>query len=95
MPTTDKIINLDELAAKAQAYRDQGKRVVLCHGTFDLLHIGHIRHIETAKSHGDILFVTITADEFVNKGPGRPVFNDHLRAEHLAALSSVAHVAVN
>lgn len=95
MSTTAKIVSLDELAAKAQTYRDQGKRVVLCHGTFDLLHIGHIRHIENAKTHGDVLFITITADEFVNKGPGRPVFNAQLRAEHLAALSSVTNVAIN
>ncbi|WP_455209598.1 PfkB family carbohydrate kinase [Kaarinaea lacus] len=95
MSTTNKIITLDQLAAKAKTYREQGQRVVLCHGTFDLLHIGHIRHIETAKNHGDILFITITADEFVNKGPGRPVFNEQLRAEHLAALSSVSNVAIN
>lgn len=90
-----KIVNIDELAAQAQLCRDQGKRVVLCHGTFDLLHIGHIRHIEAARKYGDVLFITITADEFVNKGPGRPVFNEQLRAEHLAALSSVANVGIN
>jgi rfaE bifunctional protein kinase chain/domain/rfaE bifunctional protein nucleotidyltransferase chain/domain len=93
--STSKIVSLDELAAKAEKYRNQGKQVVLCHGTFDLLHIGHIRHIESARKQGDVLFITITADEFVNKGPGRPVFNEHLRAEHLAALSSVTNVAVN
>ncbi|WP_455204737.1 PfkB family carbohydrate kinase [Kaarinaea lacus] len=95
MSNISKIVSLDELASQAEEYRKQGKRIVLCHGTFDLLHIGHIRHIETAQQHGDALFVTITADEFVNKGPGRPVFNQHLRAEHLAALSYVANVAIN
>ena len=95
MTSAAKIVDLEILAEKAQAYRDQGKRIVLCHGTFDLLHIGHIRHIETARTYGDILFVTITADEYVNKGPGRPVFNEHLRAEQLAALACVSYVAIN
>lgn len=95
MSCASKILDLDQLAAKAQALRGQGKKLVLCHGTFDLLHIGHIRHIEAAKKHGDVLFITVTADEFVNKGPGRPAFNAHLRAEQLAALSSVSHVAIN
>ena len=95
MTSAIKILDLETLAEKAQGFREQGKSIVLCHGTFDLLHIGHIRHIEAAKSYGDVLFITITADEYVNKGPGRPVFNEHLRAEHLAALSSVTNVAIN
>ena len=45
------------------------------HGTFDLLHLGHVRHLEAARKLGDVLIVTVTADRFVNKGPGRPVFN--------------------
>ena len=52
---------------------------MLCHGVFDLLHIGHIKHLKKAKQQGDILLVTITPDKFVNKGPGRPVFNEFLR----------------
>src|SRR5262245_49633185 len=65
------------------------KTVVQCHGVFDLLHIGHIKHLHHAKSIGDILVVTITADIFVNKGPGKPYFSEYLRAEALAALSCV------
>ena len=69
--------------------------VVLCHGVFDLLHIGHIRHLEEAKKLGGRLVVTVTPDKYVNKGPGRPVFNESLRAEAVAALDCVDFVAIN
>jgi rfaE bifunctional protein nucleotidyltransferase chain/domain len=72
-----------------------GKTVALAHGVFDLLHLGHVRHIEAAAREGDILILTITADRFVNKGPGRPVFTEQLRAEMLAALEFVDWVAIN
>jgi len=88
-----KVYELSSLAAHL-AQRD-GKRVVHCHGVFDLLHIGHIRHLEQARRMGDILVVTITPDRFVNKGPGRPAFNDRLRAEAVASLDCVDFVAIN
>ena len=69
---------LVEISARAWA---SGERVVLAHGTFDLLHMGHVRHLEQARAQGDILIVTITGDDFVNKGPGRPVFTAMLRAD--------------
>ena len=60
-----------------------------------LLHLGHVRHLEAARKLGDVLIVTVTADRFVNKGPGRPVFNAELRAEMLATLEYVDWVAIN
>lgn len=93
--TTQKLLTLAEIAKYALQFRGQGKRVVLCHGTFDLMHTGHIRYLQRAKQEGDVLMVTVTADAFVNKGPGRPVFTEHLRAENLAALACVDFVAVN
>ena len=69
--------------------------MVQAHGTFDLLHLGHVRHLEAARKLGDVLIVTVTADRFVNKGPGRPVFNAELRAEMLATLEYVDWVAIN
>lgn len=70
-------------------------RVVQCHGCFDLLHIGHIRHFEAAKQHGDRLVVTVTSDAYVNKGPGRPVFPVAVRAEAVRALKCVDDVLVS
>ena len=95
MSNKDKVLTLEQMASKAETMRQSGKTIALCHGTFDLLHIGHIRHLEHAEKEADVLFVTITADEHVNKGPGRPVFSAQLRAEHLAALASVKYVAIN
>jgi len=93
--SSQKIHNIDALAKLAHEFRQAGKKVVLCHGTFDLMHTGHIRYLQRAQKEGDILMVTVTADEFVNKGPGRPVFHEQLRAENLAALECVNYVAVN
>ena len=91
----EKVRTLDEVAAICEQTRAAGRSVVQAHGTFDLLHLGHVRHLEAARKLGDALIVTVTADRFVNKGPGRPVFNAELRAEMLATLEYVDWVAVN
>lgn len=69
--------------------------IVHCHGCFDLLHVGHIKHLQEARCMGDFLIVTVTADEYVHKGPGRPMFNAEQRCEALAALECVDFVTVN
>jgi len=92
--TSAKIMPFDALCQHIQQIR-QGRTVVLCHGVFDLLHIGHIKHLEAARQLGDILVVTLTPDQWVNKGPNRPAFGQQLRAEALAALACVDYVAVN
>lgn len=92
---SEKILSLGALGKQAKAFKTQGESVVLCHGTFDLLHAGHLHHLQEAKKLGNRLFVTLTADEFVNKGPGRPVFSEQIRAEMLAALEVVDFVAIN
>lgn len=86
---------LEELALILAEQKSSGKKIVQCHGVFDLLHIGHIRHFEEAKALGDVLVVTLTPDHFVNKGPSRPAFGQDLRAEAVAALDVVDYVAVN
>lgn len=91
----DKIRSIEELGTISAQSRAAGQVVVHAHGTFDLLHLGHVRHLEAARKLGDILIVTVTADRFVNKGPGRPVFNGSLRAEMLATLEYVDWVGVN
>jgi len=69
--------------------------LIMCHGVFDLLHIGHVRFLKEAKKYGKKIIVTITADKFVNKGPGRPRFNQKLRAEMLDSLGFVDYVYIN
>ena len=90
-----KIKGLDELAGILKDLKKQGKTVVQCHGVFDLLHPGHIKHFEAAAREGDVLIVTLTQDKYVGKGPGRPVFNERLRAESIAELQCVDYVAIN
>ncbi|WP_397569830.1 PfkB family carbohydrate kinase [Schlesneria sp. T3-172] len=90
-----KIGSIEQLAAEIAARQAEGKRVIHCHGVFDPMHIGHIRHFAAAKSLGDLLVVTVTPDRFVNKGPHRPVFPDELRAEAIAALETVDYVGIN
>ena len=89
-----KIISIDDLSLLIPLIRTN-KKIVQCHGCFDLLHIGHIKHLQEASHFGDILIVTVTADEYVNKGPGKPHFTEYLRAEALAALSCVDFVVIN
>jgi rfaE bifunctional protein kinase chain/domain len=89
------VLPLHDLASKVRELQGTGKRVVHSHGVFDLLHVGHIRHFEQAKSMGDVLVVTLTEDHHVNKGPHRPAFPQHLRAEGIAALGVVDFVAIN
>ncbi len=88
-------VSLEKLAARVSAAKKSGKRVIHCHGVFDLLHIGHIKHFESARRLGDLLVVTLTPDRFVNNGPGRPAFTENLRAEAIAALKCVDYVAIN
>ena len=90
-----KVKPLDEIAAIAEAARGNGFKVVLAHGVFDLVHMGHVRHLEAARREGDLLIVTTTADHLVNKGPGRPIFSQNLRAEMLAALEYVDWVGIS
>ncbi len=91
----NKIVPLAQLGEISAKLKAEGKKIVHCHGVFDLLHPGHFKHFESAKKFGDILVVTITEDKFVNKGPGRPIFNELLRAETLAAIEVIDYVAIN
>ena len=90
-----KIVEIKELVEICKEKRNEGKRIVHCHGCFDLLHPGHIRHFKAAKEFGDILVVTITPDKFVRKGSERPIFNAQLRIETIAALEVVDYVSLN
>lgn len=88
----EKIKTPAELGRIAGELRSRGKKIVHCHGAFDLLHRGHLHQFEQANTQGDVLIVSITTDKFVAKGPGRPVFNHNVRAEMVAALEVVDYV---
>ncbi len=93
--TASKIIELDGLARRIESLKNNGKTIVHCHGCFDLMHPGHIKYFQAAKKMGDVLVVTVTPNRYVDKGPGRPVFSEILRAESIAALACVDYVAIN
>jgi len=89
-----KIQSPERLAKIVDDLKKKGKKVVLCHGVFDIVHLGHIRHFNQAKKEGDVLIVTVTRDKYVKRGPGRPIFNERLRAETLASLEVTDYVSI-
>jgi rfaE bifunctional protein kinase chain/domain/rfaE bifunctional protein nucleotidyltransferase chain/domain len=91
----DKIIPLQALPELCKQSSAVGELLVHCHGCFDIVHPGHLHHLRFAARQGDRLIVSITPDRFINKGPGRPIFSEQLRADNLAALSFVDYVVVN
>ncbi len=90
-----KILDRDEVVRIAATGRENGKTIVQCHGCFDIVHPGHIRYLEFARQQGDILIVSLTGDQDVNKGENRPYIPQELRAENLAALMFVDYVCIN
>jgi len=90
-----KICGMEELAGRLARLAGQGHVTGLAHGCFDLLHLGHVRYLAQARAQCDFLAVSVTPDEFVGKGPHRPVFTAPQRAEVLAALCMVDAVVVN
>jgi rfaE bifunctional protein nucleotidyltransferase chain/domain len=92
-----KILSFKSVTSKVAELRKSGKTVGLCHGGFDLLHPGQVKHFESAKKLCDILFVSVTSDRFVagRKGEGRPVFPAKLRAYMIAKLTDVDYVFIS
>ena len=84
------------MLAERERLRAAGSRLVFTNGVFDLLHVGHVRYLTTARALGDALVVAINSDRTVRelKGPDRPVFNEAERAEILAALRMVDYVTI-
>jgi len=89
-----KVLSHKQLLARRRELRARGQRLVQCHGCFDIVHPGHIRHLRQAKSLGDVLLVSITGDSEITKGAGRPLIPQELRAESLAALDFVDFVYI-
>jgi len=90
-----KVVGLEELKQEIHTLKSASKKIVQCHGCFDLMHPGHIKYFQASKRMGDVLVVTVTPDVYVDKGSGRPAFNQDLRAESIAALECVDYVAIN
>ena len=91
-----KIIGWDELPEWRNAMRASGKKLVVTNGCFDLLHLGHVTYLESARNQGDALLVGVNGDEGVRqlKGPDRPVNIEYDRAAVLAALESIDGVCI-
>lgn len=91
-----KILTLDQLGTESGRLREEGKRVVVSNGCFDILHVGHVRYLAAARKLGDVLVVGLNGDDSVRqlKGGGRPVNRERDRAEVLTALESVDYVTI-
>jgi rfaE bifunctional protein nucleotidyltransferase chain/domain len=91
-----RILERNRLIARVAIARRGGARVVFANGCFDLLHVGHVRYLESAKGLGDLLVVGINSDEQVRrlKGEGRPFIPERERAEVIASLRAVDYVTV-
>ena len=86
-----KLINPEIL----KKLKNSKKKIVMCHGVFDLYHVGHLNHFKEAKTYGDILIVSVTSDKYVNKGPGRPYFNLSQRLEILSSINLINYLIIS
>lgn len=91
-----RVLERNRLIARVAIARRSGARIVLANGCFDLLHVGHIRYLEAARAHGDLLVVAVNSDEQTRrlKGENRPFTPERERAEIIAALRSVDIVTI-
>jgi len=89
-----KVKTVEELC-KLIGPRPRARKVIMCHGVFDIVHPGHVRHLIYAKSKGDVLVVSVTADEHIAKGNVRPYVPETLRAINLAAFEMVDYVIID
>lgn len=92
----NRVLERKEAQELIDKLKKEGKKIVFTNGCFDILHVGHMRYLEEAKSFGDYLFVGVNSDESVRrlKGPTRPINNQQDRAELLAGLKSVDYTVV-
>ncbi|MAE43265.1 hypothetical protein CMO93_05820 [Candidatus Woesearchaeota archaeon] len=94
---SDKILTLPNAKELITKLKSQNKKVGLCHGGFDLLHAGHVKHFESSKKMCDVLFVSLTSDKFIamRKGSGRPIYPEKLRAYMVASIESVDYAVIS
>lgn len=91
----EKVLSIETALAKRVELKDSSMTVGLCHGTFDFIHLGHIRHFKEASIKVDVLFCSITPDEFVIKGKGRPFYKQEERLEYLSEVSCIDFCLLN
>ena len=91
-----RVLSLEDAGTFAASLHERGQRIVFTNGVFDLLHPGHVRYLQAARSEGDALIVGVNSDRSVraNKGPSRPIIPENERAELLAALACVDAVVI-
>ena len=90
-----KIKSLKDISLISSKLKNKKKKIVLCHGVFDLMHNGHINHFHEAKKYGDVLIVSLTKDEFIKKGFNRPIFKIDERLSCMASLEIVNYVVTS
>ena len=91
----NKIKSLNNIENIIKLEKSKNKKIILCHGVFDLVHYGHILHFNSAKKLGDILIVSVTPSRYIEKGTGRPYYNDIQRLNFLANLNMIDYVVLN
>lgn len=93
---TSRILSREDLIDRVKSARAKGARIVFANGCFDVLHVGHVRYLASARSLGDLLIVGVNSDDQVamQKGAGRPILPSTERAEIVASLDSVDYVTV-
>ena len=90
-----KILKISEINKLSKKIKKEKKKIVLCHGVFDLVHLGHINYFKSSKYFGDILVVSVTKGRFVNKGFNRPYNSDEDRVNFLTSLNTIDYVVLN
>ena len=95
-PAAHKVVSLEAVATALAPLRAEGQRLALTNGTFDLIHVGHLRSLEQARAHADLLVVGVNSDASVRqyKGPDRPIVPQADRAELIAGLACVDYVVI-
>ena len=91
----NKLKDIKFLANFSKLKKEKKKKIILCHGDFDFLHLGHIKHLKAAKKIGDYLIVSITGDKFMTKGYNRPIYTATERAEFLSTIDVVDYVYID
>jgi rfaE bifunctional protein nucleotidyltransferase chain/domain len=91
-----KIVSEQKLKSLVAEHKKRGQKVVFANGCFDILHVGHVRYLEAARQHGDVLVVAVNSDASTRslKGPGRPILDESARARLVAALRAVDYVVI-